>query len=420
MTPIQYKVYFTPKLTATTYGPEQEVSAHVVDAGVSTVKKSIDAGDYDIGIFYYGDVSIKCVNSDGLLSEIWDWRSIFSYSRDLTKVRIEYNDSNGAVTVFKGLINEEGTRENAETGEIKFRVLSLDSVIRTVRVAAGLITNGVSFKTALDKILNVTDITSVLTFDTSKINPNYNGTIDDGSKLSNISTRDALSKLLQASNSTFIINSSDEMIVQNRVENSGGSLELFGPYSQRGRQNILKLSKKNDGKQRVFTAVKVGEQIKVQEDYLEDYGYRQKSISLDFITTEATQLSIANSLSAEFKYPKIELEVEVETSLVRNSKLLDRVLIDYPLRLVPDDKFFPMVDVAKVNESITNIPREIGAVKIERNVAFKIIEIKENAKRFTSILKLRQIGNDVGDGYIDISGASSLVGFAVIGTSKVA
>ena len=52
MTPIQYKVYFTPKLTATTYGPEQEVSAHVVDAGVSTMKKSIDAGDYDIGIFY--------------------------------------------------------------------------------------------------------------------------------------------------------------------------------------------------------------------------------------------------------------------------------------------------------------------------------------------------------------------------------
>ena len=62
MTPIQYKVYFTPKLTATTYGAEVEVSAKIIDTGVSTMKRSIDAGDYDIGIFYYGDVTLKAIN----------------------------------------------------------------------------------------------------------------------------------------------------------------------------------------------------------------------------------------------------------------------------------------------------------------------------------------------------------------------
>ena len=91
MTPIQYKVYFTPKLTATTYGTEIEVSAKIIDTGVSTMKRSIDAGDYDIGVFYYGDVTLKAINKNGYLSQIHDHRSIFTYSRDLTKVRIEYN-----------------------------------------------------------------------------------------------------------------------------------------------------------------------------------------------------------------------------------------------------------------------------------------------------------------------------------------
>ena len=421
MTPIQYKVYFTPKLTATTYGAEVEVSAKIIDTGVSTMKRSIDAGDYDIGVFYYGDVTLKAINKNGYLSQINDHRSIFTYSRDLTKVRIEYNDVNGAVDVFKGLINEEGTRENFETEEITFRVLSFDSVIRTSRVPSGTINNGIDAQAALGQILDKTDITTVLTYDASKINPPNNITIDVGSKFDNISTRDALSKLLIATNSTFIIDADNKMEVKSRDVTSGSTLELFGPYSQRSRQNILKINKYNDGRQRQFTVVKVGQQTSIETNYVTDYGYRQKTISnLDFITTESTQLSIAQKLSNEFKYPKIELEVEVETSLVRNSKLLDQVVIDYPLRLKPFVKFYPVVGTAKIDDATTQLPKEFGSSKIIRNVAFKIIEIKENAKKFTTILKLRQIGVDVGDGFIDISGASSLVGFAVVGTSKVA
>ena len=420
ITPIHYKIYFTPKLTATTYADEIEVSAKIIDSGVSSMRKSIDAGDYDIGIFYYGDVTLKAINKDGYLSQIHDHRSIFTYSRDLTKVRIEYNDKNGAVDVFKGLINEEGTRENFENEELTFRVLSFDSVIRTARIPAGTINNGTVAKTALEQILNKADITTVLTFDASKINPSNDIIIDDGSKFDNISTRDGLAKLLIATNSVFIIDSTDTMEIKSRDVTSGASLELFGPYSQRGRQNILKINKFNDGKQRLFTVVKVGQQASVETNYVEDYGYKQKTVSLDFITTESTQLSIASKLSNEFKFPKIELEVEVETSLVRNSKLLDQVLIDYPLRLKPYIKFYPVVGDATIDDAVTPLPHAFGSSFIERNIAFKIIEIKENAKRFTTILKLRQIGNDIGDGFIDISGASSLVGFAVIGTSKVA
>jgi hypothetical protein len=257
-------------------------------------------------------------------------------------------------------------------------------------------------------------------FDATKINPTNNITIDLGGKFDNISTRDALKTLLIASNSVFIIDSDNKMEVKSRTVTSGATLELFGPFSQRGRQNILKISKYNDGRHRLFTVVKVGEQTSVETHYVTDYGYRQKDVSLNFITTETTQLSIAEELSNEFKFPKRELEVEVETALVRNSKLLDQVIIDYPLRLKPDNKFFPVIGVAKIDDALTKLPLELGASVIERNVGFKIIEIRENAKNFISILKLRQIGKDVGDGFLDISSSSSLIGFAVVGTSKVA
>ena len=33
------------------------------------MRKSIDAADYDIGIFYYGDLSIGAINKNGYLSQ---------------------------------------------------------------------------------------------------------------------------------------------------------------------------------------------------------------------------------------------------------------------------------------------------------------------------------------------------------------
>jgi hypothetical protein len=420
ITPKQYKIYFTPRTGINTYGDEIEVSAKIVQSGASNMKKSIDAADYDIGVFYYGDLTIRAINKNGTLSEPKDFRSIFRYSRDLTKVRVEYLDKDGGVDVFNGLINEEATREDFETNKISFKVLSLDSVIRTTRIPNGSIINGVTFKSALQTILNKPDITTILTYNASKINPNLNLTIDDGSKFDSISTRDGLSKLLIASNSVFIINSSNEMIIQSRSENSGGYTELYGPFSQKERANILKVSKYNNGKQRLFTVVKVGTQTKVQSNYLTDDGYRQKSIKLDFITNTDTQLSIAQNISNEFKFPKIELEVTVETSLAKNLDLLDKILIDYPLRLKPETKFFPIVGDAKIDDVATKLPYEYGSSFITNNIPFKIIEIKQNVKEFTTILKLRQLGVDTGDGFINTNPASSLVGFAVIDISKVA
>ena len=419
-TPKEYKVYFTPRISETTYGVEREVSAKIIDTGVSTMRRSIDAADYDIGVFYFGDVNIKAQNIDGIFSSEFDNRSMFTYSRDLTKVRVEYNDKDGSVDVFNGLIDDKATKENFTTEMITFRALSFDSVIRTVKVSANTVSNGNLASAALKSLLDKSQITSVLNFDASKITPSNDITIDVGEKFDNITTKDAIAKLLLATNSVFVIDSDNKMVIKSRDIEYKNITTLYGPYSKLGRQNIISLKNYNDGKQRQFTVVKVGEQTSLQQDYVDNFGYRQKTInSLDFITNTDTQKSIGEKLVDEFKFPKIELEVELETSFAKNFELLDWVNIDYPLRVGPDNKFLPVIDSCKIGDSDKALPREFGSSKITFNTTFKVIEIKENVKSLTSTIKLRQTGKDLSDGYIDYS-LISIVGISKVDISKVA
>ena len=418
ITPIQYKVYFTPRTALNTYGAEVEVSANIVST--SNMKKSIDAADFDIGVFYYGDVKLKIDNYGGKFSDQYDVRSLFPYGRDLAKVRVTYNDKNGETTVFNGLVDDKATKFNFEKEEVSLTCPSNDSVLRTLRVSADTVSNGITAQNAFKALLNKSDITSVLTYDETLINPSSNIIIDDGSKFDNIPTRDAIAKLLIATNSVFTITDTNKMKVSARTYNDKVAVSFYGPFSKRGNQNILSLKKYNDGKQRQFTVVKVGDQTSIEQNYVTDYGYRQKTISnLDFITSDLTELAIAEALSDEFKFPKIECEVELKTSFAKTINLLDPVKVDYPLRLVPDTKFMPVIGATKIGDADKKLPNQYGSSKIIWQATFKVIEIKENVKNFTSIVKLRQTGKDIGDGYEDFSN-NSTVGVAVVGLSVVA
>lgn len=418
ITPTQYKVYFTPRLALNTYGSEVEVSANIIST--SAMKKSIDAADFDIGIFYYGDVKLKIDNYSGKFSDQYDTRSLFPYGRDLAKVRVTYNDKDGETTVFNGLVDDKATKFNFEKEEVSLVCPSSDSVLRSVRVAADTVSDGQTAQAAFKALLNKSEITSVLNYDETLINPSSNITIDQGGKFDNIPTRDAIARLLVATNSVFLITDTNKMKVAPRTFNDKVAISFYGPFSKRGNQNILSLKKYNDGKQRQFTVVKVGDQTSIQTAYVEDYGYRQKTISnLDFVTTDSTELAIANALSDEFKFPKIECEVEVKTSFAKNINLLDPVKVDYPLRLVPDNKFMPVIGATKIGDADKKLPFQYGSSRIIWQATFKVIEIKENVKSFTSIVKLRQTGKDIGDGYEDFS-QNSTVGVAVVGLSVVA
>lgn len=409
----QYKVYLTPRSAENTYGTEVQISAEIMFNGIKTMIKSIDSSDYEVGVYTYGDISLKVVNKNGKYNDPDDNRSIFRFSRDLARIRVDYSDNDGDITRFRGLINDEATRQDFNKEEIQFRVLSNDSVIRTTRVAGGLIANGVLASSAIKSILNQTEITRVLNFSASNVNVDQDFIIGDGSKLDNQDARKALNDLLSATNSVLIIDSSDNMIVKPRNETDATVLNLFGPFDERMRQNIHTVKKFNSGKHRTFTSVKVGVIERNDSGFVADFGFRQLKRSFEFITTDEIRATVATRILDEFKFPMRELEVSVPTHVVKNSELLDPVSINYPLRIKRiKDKFLPVVGITKIGDADMPLPDTFGNASISSAIAFKIIEIAENPVDFETILKLRQFG-----WFTDP--ASCFVGFAKIGESTI-
>jgi len=402
---LRYRVFITPLLSDDTYDSAQDVSDYIDASGVPNVNRSIDAGDYDVGVYSYNDITIKGQNSNGIFNGPEDSRSIFPFGRDRAKVEVHFIEMDTSLgtetstTTFRGLINEEATRIDPVSDSIRMRVLSRDSIIRNTKIQSGAIANGSTSTDAIKTILNTTRIRSVLTFNAANINPDFEYTIDDGSYFDNKKTQEALNELLVTTNSVFVLDSSDNMIVKSRDETVASALNLYGRYDLHGRENIIKISKYNSGWHRMFTSVKVGTQVSVNTALADQYGVRQKDVDFDFITTNATKKSIADRLLSEFQAPKIELECEIDTVTASAYDLLAPVSVNFPLRLQPDaGNELPIVGITKIDEATEPLPNEYGSLEIDPSIAFKIIGIQENVKAFTTTLKLRQVGTTLSDG----------------------
>src|SRR4030042_858786 len=402
--PISYQVYITPLVDRNTYGDIVDVSAdidmsdYILKNGIGKIKRQIDNGDYDIGVFAYDSITLKAINFDGKFSDQQDSRSIFKYTRDKAKVFIKFIDSNSDATIsFKGIINEEGSRQDYLKGTVSFKVLSLDSVIRKTKVSGGSVTTSMLFSDAIKNILNVPDITSVLTFDETEINVGLDLLIDDGSWFDNKTTKEALDALMVVSGSVMYIDENDKMIVKTREENSGDIFYFWGAGDLLGRENIINITNYNTGLHRTFNSIMYGDNVEVNDENLvKEYGVRQKKIDYDFITNDTKKTQISNNILTEFKAPKIEMEIETITETVKSLKLFDLVSVDMKPMYIPyDGSKLPVYGAAKYGTGIS--PRSLGDLIINQNFAFKVIGFEEDPKNFTSKIKLRQRGISISD-----------------------
>lgn len=421
LTSTRYKVLFTPRTDTMTYGSAIDVSDRIAMDGIDTISSSIDSTDYAIGVFTFGDIQLKGMNEDGYFNDESDYRSIFKFSRDLCRVEVHFQNDAGDLIVFKGLINDEATDQDAVSMDINFRVLSRDSVLRASNVSGGTISNSMLTKAAFAAILNVPTITSVLNFDIANINPFYDFSIDDGSKFDNKPTTDAVNELLLATNSVLLIDSSDNIIVRDRDPDTDGATitNLYGPYDIQRRENIIALQNYNTGKQRMFNAIKVN-QTEVQDfASIKTFGYRKKEITLDWVTSPDIEKAVATQLLDEFSSPKIELEVVVPAYVARNTQILDIFSINYPLRVRPSPgTFMPVIGITKIGSATEPLPEVHGSFSLSPNLGFKVIEKVEDPTSFEITLKLRQVGKNLSDGVLNTP-TSAVIGFAVIGQARI-
>jgi hypothetical protein len=404
VTPVrQYQVLMTPLVDKDVYGDQIDVtkdvdlSDYIKDGGIGSIKQDVDNGDYDIGVFTYGDITIRGLNVDGRFNAEDDWRSIFPYTRDKTKVTVNFLDAEGNVSSsFKGIINEEATRQDFLKDEVKFKVVSEDSVIRKTKVTGGRVATGSTFSEAIEAILNVSDITSVLTFDVTKINVGLDLVIDDGSWFDNKTTKTALDALMVASSSVMVIEES-VMIVRTRDENSGQVFNFYGHGDILERENILNIKNLNTGAQRAFNSIVINGTEVSDQTYIDLYGLRQKTIDLGFLTDETKKTQIGNRILDEFKVAKMELEIETTTEVAKGLGLFDLVAITFPYRRVPaDDNPLPTYGLSRYGQAV--YPFIYGNMKIRPVFAYKVIGFKEKPREFKTIVKLRNRGTTLSDG----------------------
>jgi hypothetical protein len=399
-----YKIFFTPLVGEITYGAAVDVTADIdltdFVKSLGTIKREIDNGDYDIGIFTFGDITLNAINFSRKFNDEKDALSIFPFRRDRCKVEIIFYDEQGnSSTRFKGLINDDATRLDIDKDMVRLKVLSLDSIFRQVSVPAGAIVAGDLFSTAIKKILNVPEITSTLTYSASNISVSLDLQIDEGEVFSAIPAKEALDQLLLASNSILFVDNTDTIRVKPRLE-SANIFYLYGAGDALGRENILSISNYNNGIQRAYNSIAVNENtVFTNTAWVEQYGFRQKSLSFDFITTISKEEQIAENIAAEFRVPKPELEIKVKSSDFQSIDLLDLVQIDLGYRNTPhpDDDGLPMYGSAQYG--IDHYAISAGSFKIYPKEKWKVTGIEENPAKNIMTLRLRQAGSSTADGY---------------------
>ena len=181
-----YKVLMTTRERLGVYGTQVDITQdveltdYIARNGISTMKVEADDGDFTVGVFVIGDLTLKAINQDGKFSDDKNWRTLFPYSRDLSKIDIIYVDKDGTEnTRFKGLITEEATKEDLLDNEVTLKVLNQQGILRKTTLLPGSVRKGMTFKEAFTAMLNRPPITDILNFSAGNINPQLNLVIDE-------------------------------------------------------------------------------------------------------------------------------------------------------------------------------------------------------------------------------------------------
>ena len=418
----RYQVLITPLVDIGTYGDELDITSEIdisdeiKDRGIGRISREIDNGDYDIGVFTYGDITLTAFNLGGRFNPPGDPASIFLHSRDKAKVKINYLDILGNITIsFHGLINEEATRQNILENEIKFKVLSIDSIMRKIKINSGQVGDGELASVAVNRLLGQVEVISVLNYLRDNVNLDTDIVIDNGGWFSNKSLKEGLDALMVATNSVLFTDGLD-LIVGPRRESSTVHT-FYGAGDLQGRENIEAIRNLNSGLHRTFNSIVIGD-LEVSDDLnINFFGLRQKKISLDFITNIQSRNKIATRLLEYFKVPKTEMEITVSTESSLKVKMLDSIVIHAPRELVPAEGERYLTPLASFKIGVTKLPRIVRDFDIDPLALFKVIGIKENAESYTRTLKIKQRGSSISDGYF--FGINNTLEFFQIGISRL-
>lgn len=317
-----------------------DVSNFLVFTTAAKVSQRLDFESFGYGQFKTGSASFTLDNSQGAFNNELDLYSLFSgtLARHYTRVRFRagYKDEDGDnlnEVVFQGLINGKTIKPNFDAGQITIEVLAFEQILSERTISVGTITNTLASSVIADIFNADSTITDFINFSTGNINPGTDITFDDATKFENKKVAVVLNDIAKKTNSTWLVDSSQNIIFRDKDVNAGSPFEFVGGNQQKRETNISKIESVDDGFTKIINQVKYdsGGTVTITSASglnLERFGTNELPLSGEDLTTGATITAVSNDIINDNSEPK--KRVILSTVYMPNViDFLDPCSIDY-------------------------------------------------------------------------------------------
>lgn len=401
------RVYINPFDSLGTYTGYEEVTKYVNDKNF-TLKRKVDNDDYNVGVFKYNNIGLTLNNSKGIFSDVDNIRSMFAYKRSGSKVKItwdlstkdnlcgvaetDYSYISEEVTIFEGLLSDQGTKTEIRQQDINFAVLGMESIFSEVETPFSILANGDNANDIIFDCLNQTEITDLLTVDYINVSLSINPSVDAVADLENTTVKEALDFLLEVSNSILYIKDSTVYVTARTAAASVGHT-FYGQGAIDGIEDIIKIDSIRQGLNKTFNFLTWQDTTLSNQDAssVTLYGLRKKEISFSGITNNTTRTNIMTDIKDEFKLPKQEMVLKAALTYdLIDLEILDRVAIIYPNVYFPaTDAGLPIYGVAIFGEAV--LPYGEWSLTLDDTTNFKILGKDISIKSEVITFYLREI-----------------------------
>ena len=402
---MRYSCHISPFL-GNGYGEEVDVTQYVLKNGFKKIEQTIDNSDYVIGAFSYNSINLKLTNHTGLFSFPVRPNSIFTNTRDRAIVTIRFDDR----IVFKGVINEEATKEDIHRATLKLQVLSEDSILRKTYISSGAIPARAKFSDAIRAIFKLSEISAILKL--GNIDVLVDEEIDDTSALENRSCRDSINDLLNVAGSVMSVSNSVVTIGPRSTTAKSRNIVYGDSDALRRRPVIFNIKDYNSGMHRLFNSVSINEHRVIDRGSIEVYVLREReNFEYPFLTDLEKINRVAMNILEEFRYPREEMKVLFLTEEIGDVKLSENLALDFTPLAKPSGNRLPLYGSAKYGEG--RYPFVNPGPNFPPTVLWTIYEKVERPQDYLTEIKLRRVGRGFGEEFF----LPSIFGIGVYGSS---
>lgn len=405
----KFRLYLAPYAddAGSGYGDFQDVTEDVLSFG--SLQQQLDNTEYDIGIFRASNCRVKFRNDHGLYGPAGTIDSIFKFRRGGTRARITWQAGDedlvcgffdagepGAVlseerTVFEGIVDDNAAKSPIDEQSIEFLLQGYEAWLGQMLVPTSLV-NGTPISQVIYAICNQAPFTNPVTVLQSNITCGMDVACDDVSALAGQTCREALSELLEGSNSVLYIRD-NVLYVAPRTANAGLAYTFYGWASLNGVENIIDIDNYRAGEQRVINYVAWGDGSVAAEEgaSVAAYGYRKKEVTVDAVTNNTNRAALVAAIRNEFAYPKQEFDLKCRIDdETLELYLLDRIAVDYPSEyVVRDGTSFAIYGIGTYGVDFYATP--LTRLEIDPALRFKVMSRKIDIQAQVIIFGLREI-----------------------------